>query len=331
MDVARELGAFFDAAQNSLDIAAYDFHLSGETASVVCDAIRGAAGRGVGVRFVYNVDHPNPIPVPPPAEPDVEMIESLGVPNKPVAGIPDLMHQKYVVRDGEAVWTGSTNWTDDSWERQENVIVTVESEPLAHAYALNFSELWRRDLIEQTGFVEPRPVEVDGIEVRPWFTPGFGDALSHRIGKFIGRARRRIRVCSPVVSAAPILAALAQAASEGIDLAGCVDATQAVEVLHQWHENDTAAWKIPLLERVLSAPFSGKQSTPWEPTGSVHDFMHAKVTVADDVVFVGSFNLSRSGERNAENVLEIHDAALAERLSRYVDEVRARYPKMVLP
>ena len=44
--------------------------------------------------------------------------------------------------------------------------------------------------------------------------------------------------------------------------------------------------------------------------------MHAKVTVADDVVFVGSFNLSRSGEQNAENMLEIHDAALAERLAR---------------
>ena len=35
--------------------------------------------------------------------------------------------------------------------------------------------------------------------------------------------------------------------------------------------------------------------------------MHAKVVVADDVAFVGSFNFSRSGERNAENVLEIHD------------------------
>ena len=48
-------------------------------------------------------------------------------------------------------------------------------------------------------------------------------------------------------------------------------------------------------------------STPYAP-GAVHDYMHAKVTVADDVVFVGSFNLSRSGEENAENVLEIADA-----------------------
>jgi phosphatidylserine/phosphatidylglycerophosphate/cardiolipin synthase-like enzyme len=54
--------------------------------------------------------------------------------------------------------------------------------------------------------------------------------------------------------------------------------------------------------------------------------MHAKLTVADDVVFLGSFNLSHSGEQNAENVLEIHDPTLAERLAGFVDSVRARYP-----
>ena len=78
------------------------------------------------------------------------------------------------------------------------------------------------------------------------------------------------------------------------------------------------------------APFSGKNSTPWAP-GSLHDFMHAKVTVADDVVFCGSFNLSRSGERNAEDMLELHDAALAGELAMYVDAVRGRYPAVSLP
>jgi phosphatidylserine/phosphatidylglycerophosphate/cardiolipin synthase-like enzyme len=54
--------------------------------------------------------------------------------------------------------------------------------------------------------------------------------------------------------------------------------------------------------------------------------MHAKVVVADDVAFVGSFNLSHSGEKNAENVLEIADGGIAAELSVYVDAVRARYP-----
>ena len=59
-----------------------------------------------------------------------------------VAGIPDLMHHKFVVRDGATVWTGSTNWTDDSWTRQENVIVTSSSPKIASAYTLTFDQLW---------------------------------------------------------------------------------------------------------------------------------------------------------------------------------------------
>ncbi len=56
--------------------------------------------------------------------------------------------------------------------------------------------------------------------------------------------------------------------------------------------------------------------------------MHAKLTIADDTIFLGSFNLSRSGEMNAENVLEIADAALADRLATFVDELRERYPAL---
>jgi phosphatidylserine/phosphatidylglycerophosphate/cardiolipin synthase-like enzyme len=59
--------------------------------------------------------------------------------------------------------------------------------------------------------------------------------------------------------------------------------------------------------------------------------MHAKVTVADDVVFLGSFNLSRSGEQNAESVLEMHEPALADRMAKFVDEVRGRYPGARIP
>jgi hypothetical protein len=43
-------------------------------------------------------------------------------------------------------------------------------------------------------------------------------------------------------------------------------------------------------------------------------------------VFLGSFNLSHSGELNAENVLEIADGSLADRLATFIDGVRMRYP-----
>jgi len=167
--------------------------------------------------------------------------------------------------------------------------------------------------------------------MRAWFCPGRGSRLAHRIAKAIGSARRRVRIASPVISSAPILATLAQVASDGkVDLAGVVDATQIEEVLAQWHADGQAEWKAPLLRTTLTrAPFTGKVSTPYAP-GSVHDYMHAKVTVADDRIFVGSFNLSHSGEENAENVLEFEEPRLADNLAAFVDEVRLRYGPVAL-
>src|SRR3954447_19894846 len=324
--IAHEVAAFLLQAHRTLDLAHYDFNLGAGTALVIGGAIREAAARGVAVRFVYNVDHRNPIPVPPPPEPDVQLIASLDVPAKAVAGVPDLMHHKYVVRDGSALWTGSLNWTDDSWSVQENVVVTVASPELAHAFTLDFEELWGDKDVEHSGFVEPRPVDVDGVRVRPWFTPGFADALTARIAKKVGHAKR-VRILSPVITSAPVLGILAQRIADGSgDIAGCVDATQVAEVIRQWQADGKVSWKLPLLRQVLAGEFTGKPSVPWQPSGTLHNFMHAKVVVADDVIFAGSFNLSHSGEKNAENVLELEDAELAGRLSAYVDEVRALYP-----
>jgi len=324
---AEAVAAFLDEARRTLELAHYDFHLAPETADVVGGAIRKSAARGVAVRIVFNLDHRNPIPVPPPPEPDAELIASLGVPSRAIAGDPDLMHHKYVVRDGEAVWTGSMNWTDDSFSRQENVIATVHSAEVAAAYAVNFEELWMTGAVELSGFGEPQTIDVAGTPVRAWFTPGHGEDLSSRIGRAIGRAKRRVRIASPVITTAPVLGALAQLSSEErIDLAGVVDQTQVRGVVYQWGENGNVHWKLPLLRRALERGFSGKPSTPWLPEGSLHDFMHAKVTVADDIVFVGSYNLSRSGERNAENVLELESPELAEQAAGYIDEIRALYP-----
>ena len=324
--MAKQVASFLGEARRSLDLAQYDFHLGPETAALVGGAIKAAAARGVAVRMIYDVGHRNPIPVPPPPEPDVTLISSLGVPHRPIAGIPDLMHHKYVVRDGEIVWTGSANWTDDSWARQENVIVIAESTKLAADFTADFEQLWSKGIVEASGFVDPNPVRVAGNNVRAWFTPGFGEALSRRIAKRIRRARRRVRICSPVLTVAPVLSALSERISEGLDIAGCLDRPQIEGVIYQWGIDGNAAWKLPLLRQALKADFSAKPSTPWGEQ-TVHDFMHAKVTVVDDVVFAGSFNLSRSGEQNAENVLEIEDAKLADRLAGFIDEVRARYPR----
>src|ERR671932_2889155 len=126
------------------------------------------------------------------------------------------------------------NWTDDSWSRQENVIVTVESRELAALFLRDFEQLWEKDLVEESGFVPPERIHLGDVLVRPWFTPGYGEDLSHRIARAIGRARR-VRICSPVITAAPVLATLAELVSERkVDVAGCVDQPQVQGVVLQW-------------------------------------------------------------------------------------------------
>jgi phosphatidylserine/phosphatidylglycerophosphate/cardiolipin synthase-like enzyme len=170
--VAREVADFVNEARQSLDLALYDVRIETGSASLVLAALLAAHQRGVAVRLLYNVDHPGPIPVPPPPETVPDALEALPLPTRGVPGVPDLMHHKYAVRDGQVVWTGSTNWTDDSWTRQENVIVRVVAPPLAHAYVLDFEHLWAGGKVEAAGKVEPRPVNVEGASVRPWFCPG---------------------------------------------------------------------------------------------------------------------------------------------------------------
>jgi phosphatidylserine/phosphatidylglycerophosphate/cardiolipin synthase-like enzyme len=326
-EIARAVAAFIDGAERTLELAQYDFHLGEETAGIVGDAIRRADARGVRIRFIFNVDFANPVPVPAPPEPDVQLIATLPVEGKAIAGVPDLMHHKFVVRDGASVWTGSLNWTDDAWSRQENAVAIVHSPAIAYAYELDFEQLWTTGDVAQTGFVDPR--WEDGVRV--WFTPGHGEDLSARIAKLIRKARRRVRICSPLITTGPVLGTLAQVIADGtVDVAGCVDATQVREVIQQWRANLNVSWKLPLLQQVMAGPFTGKVSTPYGD-GTVHDFMHAKVCVCDDTTFVGSYNLSRSGERNAENVLEIKDARIAGELAAFIDVVRSKYGPVVLP
>jgi len=332
LEVAGMIADFVAPAKESLELALYDLRLHDDTADVVRGALVGAHERGVNVRLVYNLDRDvERPPIPPPPKTEPSLVESLPFATAAVPGWPDLMHHKFVVRDRAAVWSGSTNWTDDAWTREENVIVIVESTGVAIRFQEDFAQLWKKRDVQASGRVPTDPIRVGDAEVRTWFSPKRGEKLAHEIAHRIGAARRRIRIASPIITSGPILGTLAEvAADKKVDLAGVVDATQIDEVFDQWRMNGNNTWKTPSLMFVLrNAAFTGKRSTPYAP-GAVHDYMHAKVCVCDDTVFIGSFNLSHSGEENAENVLEIEDASLAERMAAYIDTIRGKYPPLAL-
>ncbi len=279
---------------------------------------------------MFNQDHAQAIPVPPPPEIDwafVDQLKSVGVQVRPVPGVPDLMHHKYVVRDASSVLTGSTNWTNDSWNREENAMFTIDSSEVATDFASNFEELWNRPIVALSGRISsPWSALADGTRVRPYFCPGRSDKLVHAMSRSISSAVKRIRVCSPVITSGPILGTLAEVVQAAkVDIGGVYDATQMDEVNRQWAAQGGTAWKIAAFHSITAAVhFGAKRSTPYAK-GSVHDFMHAKILVADDYVYAGSFNLSHSGEQNAENVVQIESRAVADLCAAYIDAVAARY------
>src|SRR5204862_3508383 len=126
-EIAHRLAGFLRPARATIELALYDVRLPDPAGSIVADELRAAEERSVATRLLYNVDSGRPSELHPPPRTRPEILEELPVEARPVPGIPDLMHHKYAVRDGEAVWSGSANWTIDSWTRQENVIAIVES------------------------------------------------------------------------------------------------------------------------------------------------------------------------------------------------------------
>ncbi|HEX6548696.1 MAG TPA: phospholipase D-like domain-containing protein [Candidatus Dormibacteraeota bacterium] len=331
--VAGLLAGFLGQAQHSIEMAIYDLVLEGAAEEAVAGALGAAIARGVRVRLAYNLDHPRAVPVPPP--PKLGVLGSPGIRELPglehhsIPGVPDLMHHKFVVVDGLHLWTGSTNWTNDSWTREENIILRLDSAALAAQYLADFEELWEKRDVASSGHVKPEWFELGGgVRARAFFTPWRAEKLVAELSQSVAAASRRVRICSPVMTSGPLLGTLTDIIQRGtsLDIRGVFDGTQMSEVRHQWQSNGAAQWKLQALAAILKAiPFTAKHSTPWAPH-SVHDFMHAKCVVADDHVFLGSYNLSRSGEMNAENVLEIESPELADTCVAFVDSVIARYP-----
>src|SRR5437899_6775368 len=231
-----------------------------------------------------------------------------------------LMHSKFVVRDGQAVWTGSANMTDDAFTSMENNIVEIDAQPLAGYYAQNFEQLWEKQNFEHTGDIHTEPVPLtfsnQSANVRVMFSPGCGLEIDSEIARKVRAARRRVRICSLLINSGTLISELGNLLRGGrIAVDGIYDRTQMADVYRQWQDVPSNRWKIGALQEIITrAKLIGKNSTPYTPTG-VHDFMHNKVLVIDDTVITGSYNFSRSAEFNAENILFIDAAPLAETYS----------------
>ena len=331
--VMARLTAFIRAAKQTLDLALYDIRFSDALRAQLVSALGERASAGVQIRFCYDGDKPPQPNVaagqdPAPAGTGA-FVQSLGYPWRRIAGI-KLMHSKFIVRDRQSIWTGSTNMTDDAFTLMENNILEIDSSELANYYAEDFEQLWEKENFENTGNVHTVPVPLtfsdQPAEARVLFSPGCGLEIDSEIASRVRAAKRRVRICSLLINSGTLIGELGNLLrSSRVKVDGIYARTQMADVYRQWQEVPSNRWKIGALKEIVDrAHLVGKNSTPYSPTGR-HDYMHNKVLVIDDTVITGSYNFSRSAQFNAENILFIESAPLADAYSVYIDHLIQKY------
>ncbi len=341
--VAGWLANFISAAKTSIDIAVYDCRLDDGPASIIGEALKGRIAAGVQIRLVYDSSRAKP---QTHSEFDQggtdfapndtnERVAELGLPDQLVRGVhgfPGLMHHKFVVRDRDAVWTGSLNWSNDAMTRMENIILMLESPTLAGYFGEAFAPLWEKGEIASSGAfkTDPTPLvfagELAATDVD--FSPGQGEQINDWVANRVLLAKRRIAICSMLINSSRVLNAFVQQMDRGVvEISGVYDKTQMSGVLGQWEQDGRLGWKIDAVKRLIDAGhLVGKNSIPYEASSS-HNFMHNKTLVIDDVVVTGSYNLSHAAESNAENMLCIDSPALAEKTIAYISQLRERFSR----
>jgi phosphatidylserine/phosphatidylglycerophosphate/cardiolipin synthase-like enzyme len=331
--VMARLTEFIGRAKGTLEFALYDLRLSPPLKQQLADALRERAAAGVQIRICYDGDKPfvpNLAGGQDPASAGTgAMVHSLGYPFRRIGGM-KLMHNKFIIRDRQAVWTGSLNMTDDAFRLMENNVLQIESPTLAAFYAADFEELWEKENFENTGNIATEAVPLtfanQPATSRVLFSPGCGLEIDTEVARRVHAAQRRVRICSLLINSGTLISALTDLLNAGrVPVDGIYDRTQMADVFRQWQGVPQNRWKVPALQDVISrAKLVGKISTPYTPTGR-HDFMHNKILVVDDTVITGSYNFSRSAQFNAENILFIESAALAQTYSAYIDGLLQKY------
>src|SRR5256714_2062499 len=332
-EVMARLTAFIQAAKQTLDFAVYDMRFSDPLRSQLAAALRERAAIGVDIRFCYDADKPPQPNVAAGQDPAPSgtgaFVQSLGYPWRRIAGM-KLMHSKFILRDGQAVWAGSANMTDDAFTLMENNIVELDSPPLAGYYAQDFEELWEKQNFENTGEIHTEPVPLtfsnQSANARVMFSPGCGLEIDTEIARRVRLAQRRVRICSLLINSGTLIGELGNLLRHGrVPVDGIYDRTQMEQLYVQWQEVPQNRWKIGALREIIArAGLVGKNSTPYSLIGH-HNYMHNKVLVIDETVITGSYNFSRSAQFNAENILFIENAPLADIYSAYIDHLKSKY------
>ena len=277
------------AVQDTLDIAA--FEINNEN---IVEAILDARQRGLQVRIVTDDEHG----LHDKKDDALRRLQAAGIPV-----VDDqrsaLMHNKFMIMDGETVWTGSWNYTFNGTYRNNNNVFVMHSAAAVEAYQAEFDEMFHEG---RFGVRSPDGGIVsfteNGADISIIFAAEADEipALTAEIEK----AQEAIRIMTFVFS----LDELADAMLERM-----IDGGVLVQGIFE-KRNSTASWsQLPPLHCA---------GAHMRQDGNRYTLHHKVFIIDDHTVITGSFNYSNNAAKNNdENIVIVRSRDIA-RL--YLDE-----------
>jgi phosphatidylserine/phosphatidylglycerophosphate/cardiolipin synthase-like enzyme len=291
--IDERLVAFVDSAQRSVDAAVYDFDLQN-----VATALVRAKQRGVQVRFVTDTDTWTS------TNSDVQAAwRILKQAEIPVADDQKgaIMHHKFMVVDGQRVWTGSWNWTIGDTYRLNNHAVEIDSADLAANYAAEFERMFVQRQFggaKRAGSSSPR---LANLPIESYFAPK--DAITQRIVDRLSAATASVSFLAFSFTEDKIGDAMIARHAAGVPVRGVFETTG-------------SQTRFSELGRLRQAGLEVY------PDGNPYAMHHKLIVIDGRTAIFGSFNFSsNAAEDNDENILFVDDATLAQAFLGEVDRV----------
>ena len=210
---------------------------------------------------------------------------------------PKIFHQKFIVRDGESVLTGSTNFTKTGVRKNLNHIIIVHDKEIAKIYSREFREIQQGHFGKLNEGHDPRPKEIDvsNIRIKTLFAPDHNPEME--IMKQIAKAKNRVDFAIFTFSkSSGIDDQLILSHNAGIDIRGAMFRSQANQKWSALGPLKDAGIKLFLVPRKGRFPNKPKK-------------LHHKLMVIDQqLIIAGSFNYTGpANTTNDENIMVIGD------------------------
>jgi len=314
-DLGAAVIGFIDGARKTLDIAVQELD-----AERIGRAVLRARARGVRVRLVLEQDYlveeearANPWKAGGPHEPNRAIRDAiLRSASRVWADFnPSIFHQKFVVRDGTAVLTGSTNFTDTGITKNLNHVVIVKDKRVAIEYTREFREIMEGRFGRRSEAHGPKPKRavVSDVPVKVLFAPEHGPEME--IMKQMLKAKRRIDFAIfTFAQSSGIDDTMVTLQEKGLAVRGVFDGGQANQ-----------KWAATRLVKAAGIPVWVVKKKA--PVGKLH---HKLMVVDEQLVIAGSFNYTAPANQvNDENIIVLGDLDTTRKSSIRAQRRLARY------